>query len=77
MFVLYRKVCSDKWSFYIVKLIVDYFNEHDDFLLSDFTKYYAYFSVDIGTYKGHRYNCVQIDDVLRRRDACNNVTEPP
>ena len=60
----------------IVKLIVDHFNEHDDFLMSDFTKYYAYFSIDILT-KGIAIIAFRLMTCCADEMRINNVTEPP
>ena len=60
----------------IVKLIVDDFNEHDDFLMSDFRKYYAYFSIDILT-KGIAIIAFRLMTCCAEEMRINNVTEPP
>ena len=49
---LYRNVCSGSLKHVtktIVKLIVDDFNERNDFLMSNLKRYYAYYSIDILT----------------------------
>ena len=60
----------------IVKLIVDDFNEHDDFLMSDFRKYYAYFSIDILT-KDIAIIAFRLMTCCADEMRSNNVTEPP